>query len=416
MAYPRLNDAKRKEIEELLDEGNHTQIYIAKKCGVGVGTVSNIKKGFIKSPKDQPDPTNANILKLEAQNLALKDENQRCTRAYKAAQRQNSVFEALVDEMQQIVQPISPLPSVIKVNRSKTAIKEALVAHLTDEHADAIVEPHQVGGLERYNFPIALRRAEKFVDTIIKFSQQTLNHYKFDTLWILAHGDHTGGEIHKSVDHSYYRNQFRNTLAIGQMHALMLRDLAPYFVDVKILYVPGNHGRRGPKKDYHGAWDNWDYLVAETARMHCKDIENVEFMIPDAFSIGVEIEGWGFHITHGDEIRSWNSIPWYGIERKTRRLAALSTLQQRRVHYFCFGHFHNVATQAALDGETIINGAWVATDPWAFEKLSVCTEPSQWLHGVHREYGVTWRLNMKLKTDREHLGPNRYSVQLATEM
>ncbi len=415
MPTKRISEEKRLLIEADI-KGGLTQRAIAKKHSVAIGTVSNIAAKFIKTPEDQPDPTNQQILKLEAQVVALKDENNRCKRAYKAAQRENSVFEALVDEMGKVVEPVSPLPSLVKCSQKGIEIRETLVAHLTDEHADHEVQPHTVGNLERYNFPIALRRAEEYVDTIIKFTQNTLSNYRFDTLWILAHGDHTSGEIHGSVEHSYYRNQFRNCLAIGQMHALMLRDLSPYFQDVKILYVSGNHGRRSVKKDYYGAWNNWDYLVAETAKMHCSDIKNVEFLIPDSFSVGVEIEGWGFHVTHGDEIRSWNSIPWYGIERKTRRLTALTAAQGRRVHYYCFGHFHNPATQASLDGETIINGSWVATDPYAYEKLSVFTEPSQWLHGVNKKRGISWRLNMKLRTPREHLGPNRYTVNLAKEL
>ncbi len=416
MSPPRLSEEKRLAIIADL-QNKLSQRAVAKKHDVNQSTVSNVKRDFVKSPSNQPNPTDKRILQLEAQNVSLKDEMNRCKQAYKAAQRKNSVFEALVDEMKNIVKPIQQLPKLIKLSRKDKVIQESVVAHLSDEHADQEVLPHQVGGLERYNFPIALRRAEEYVDTVIKFTQKTLSNYEFKTLWIFANGDHSSGEIHNAVEHSQYRNSFRNSLAIGQMHALMLRDLAPYFENIKVLYVPGNHGRRTIKKEYHsGAWNNWDYLIAETAKMHCLNIKNIEFMIPDSFSIGVEVEGWGFYVTHGDEIRSWNSIPFYGLERKTRRLTALTATQNRRIHYFCFAHFHNPAMQAALDGETIINGSWVATDPYAYEKLSVFSEPSQWLHGVHHNRGISWRLNMRLRTPREHLGPNRYVVNLAKEM
>ena len=345
----------------------------------------------------------------------MSDEINRCKRAYKASQRKNSVFEALVDELKNVITPIKPLPKLSVVRDKRKCIEESVVAILSDEHADQVVLPHQVGNLERYNFPIALRRAESYVDTIIKFTQRTLQNYKFNTLWILANGDHTSGEIHNSVDHSEYRNSFRNSLAIGQMHSLMLRDLAPYFDKIKIVYVPGNHGRRSTQKDYHGAWNNWDYLIAETAKLHCTNLENVEFCIPDAFSVCVDIEGHGFYITHGDEIRGWMGIPWYGISRKTQRLTALNATQKKEVDYYVFGHFHQSSTLAVLAGETIINGSWVATDPFAYEALSVFNEPSQWLFGVNKERGISWRLNMRLRTEREHLGPNRYIVRLTQE-
>lgn len=412
MSTPRLSDRKRKEIEiDLKTKMTHQAI--AKKHDVSVGTISNVRKGLVKSPIEQANPTDARILKLEAQNIALRDENARCRQSYKAAQRKNSIFEAVVDEMHQIVIPIKP-PRLKSIPvKSKKIIQESLVVMLSDEHADQIVLPEQVGNLERYNFRIALRRAEKYVDTIIKFTKNTLSNYHFHTLYIFAIGDHTSGEIHNAKDHSEYRNAFRNSLAIGQMHSLMLQELSTHFPKIEIIYLSGNHGRRSVKKDYHSARDNWDYLIAETARMYCRDIKSINFVIPDAYSAGVDIEGWGFGLSHGDDIRSWQGIPWYGIERKTRRLAAISATRGKRIHYYCFGHFHNAATQAALDGETIINGSWVATDPYAYESLSVFSEPSQWLFGVHQKQGISWRLNMSLRTDREHLGPCRYSISLA---
>lgn len=416
MPAKRLSDDKRIAIESELEKGELTQNEIAKKHGVAQGTVGNIKAGIVKAQEGQSDPTDVRVLQLEAQNIALKDEISRCKRAYTAAQRNNSIFAAIKDELETVITPIKALPAITRQKTDKKLIRETLVALLSDEHADSIVLPHQVGGLERFNFNIALRRAEEYVDTIIRFTQKTLNNYKFETLVIIAHGDHVSGEIHKSTDHSEYRNAIKNALAVGQLHSLMLRDLAPYFKDVKIIYVPGNHGRRSIKKDYHGAHDNWDYLVAEAAKLHCVNIDNVEFLIPDSYSACIDIEGYGFHITHGDEIRGWMGIPFYGLQRKTQRLTALNAAQKKKIDYYIFGHFHQASTLAALDGETIINGSWVATDPFAYEGLSVFGEPSQWLFGVHYKRGISWRLNMKLKTDREHLGANRYVVNLAKDI
>jgi hypothetical protein len=414
-----------KKSQELIDAiaadiGTMSQAKIAKKHGVSQGFVSKVKGGNavadVVTVKEHADPTNEKILKLEAQNVALSDQVRRCKLAYKAAQRDNSVFEALVDEMHAVVKPVHPLPAVTIVQSSKKLIKETLVANLSDEHADSIILPHQVGGLERFDFRIACRRAEEYVDTLLKFTKNTLANYDFPELIILANGDHVSGDIHGATDHSAYRNSFKNAFAVGQLHSLMLRDLAPHFEKIKILYLPGNHGRRTQKKDYHGAHDNWDYLVAQTALMTCSNMENVEFLIPDSFSACLDIEGYGFYVSHGDDVRSWNGIPWYGIERKTRRLMALSTVQNRQANYFCFAHFHSPATQDAVGGEVIINGSWTATSPYAYESLSVANEPSQWIFGVHKDRGISWRLKMLLRTEKEHLGPNRYHVNIPGEL
>ena len=413
-----MNRPKTQELIDAVKKDLDTDTSIRKialKHGVGKDWVCKVRNGTAKplitdSPK--ADPTDARVLQLESQVIALRDETQRCKKAYKAAQRENAMFEALVDEMHNVVTPIKPLLAA-KVKQNDGKIKESLVMHLSDEHADSIVLPHQVGGLERYDLRIALRRAEVYVDTVIRFTQKTLSNYAFNDVYILAHGDHVSGEIHGATDHSVYRNSFRNALAVGQMHALMYRDLCAHFPRVHVLYLSGNHGRRSLKKDYHRPQDNWDYLVAEIAKLHCADIKNVDFNIPDSYSACLDIEGHGFAVMHGDDIRSWNGIPWYGIERKTRRWGALNAAVNRKIKYYCFGHFHTPATQAALDGEMIINGSWVACDPYSFNSLTVFSEPSQWIHGVHHKHGVSWRLNVKLRTDREHLGPKRYSPVLA---
>jgi hypothetical protein len=334
-----------------------SQRAIAIKHGVSAQYVSKVAKGlveplgvFVKPDCPEIDPTNTRILELEAKNVAISDDRNRLARAYKAAQRKNSVFEAVVDEMRTLIKPITPLPRAPAKRNRDDKIRESVVLHLSDEHADSIVLAHQVGGLERYNFWIALRRAEQLVDTTIRFTQETLSNYDFHRLWVFANGDHVSGEIHNAADHSEHRNMFKNSLCVGQMHALMYRDLAKYFPEVKIIYTSGNHGRRTLKKDYHNPHDNWDFLIAKIAELHCQDLKNVEFLIPDSFSANVEIENHGFCVSHGDDIRSWNGIPWYGIERKTRRWMALNAAVARQVKYYCFGHFHNQASQASLNG------------------------------------------------------------------
>jgi hypothetical protein len=191
----------------------------------------------------------------------------------------------------------------------------------------------------------------------------------------------------------------------------MFRDLAPYFEQVNIIYVPGNHGRRSIKKDYHGAHDNWDYLIALTAMQYCRDLPNVNFAIPNSFSCKVDIGGVGFHIFHGDDVRSQLGIPWYGLEKRRHRLMALGHVQTGvPVRYYCCGHFHRPGTTTEVNGEMLINGAWPATDAFAYNALGGYTEPSQLIHGVNEKYGITWRLPVKIRCDYEHEGPRRYKL------
>ena len=361
-------------------------------------------------------PTEKEMVSLKSKIINLTSERSKLKRQLTLASHENGIFESLVGEMQHLITPLEPLPKVLQPKKKTAQTEEHLVVHLSDEHADEVVESYKVGGIEEYNFPIALCRAEKYVDDIISFTKQNLSNYHFPVLNILSYGDHTNGEIHDGESRSYYRNMFKNALAISQMQALMIRDLAPHFAKVNVVCVPGNHGRRTRKKDHDGAKNNWDYLISESAHLFCKDLKNVEFVIPDTFCIIIDINGHNFCVSHGDDIKSWNSIPWYGMERKTRRLTSLHNTRGRSIKYFVFGHFHSCSSIQDLDGETIINGAWVASDPYVYNAFSGFREPTQLIHGVHKKHGITWRLPIKLRDKQRELnGPKRYSVILSED-
>jgi len=357
------------------------------------------------------------ILALEGQLANAMAEKSRLSRSLKAATLNKGLLQAIVDELEAIVLPLDPLPEAQDFRKSEgDIVEEHLVMHQSDEHADEIVEPHTVGGIEHFDFPVALCRAEQYVDTVLDFTQNKLSNYRFPVLHLLQYGDSTSGEIHSAVDRSYYKNMFRNCLAVGQMKALMVRDLAPYFKQIKVLCLSGNHGRRTLKKEFTGARNNWDYLISEITKMHCSHLKNVEFAIPDAFSVNYEVNGWWFNIQHGDNIPSWNGIPWYGIERKTRRMVALQNSLGQKISYFVLGHFHSCSSMADLKGEVLINGAWPATSAYSYESFSGYREPMQLLHGVSAKYGISWRLPVKLKNEeKEKIGPSRYKVILSSD-
>lgn len=414
--------------------GGMKQTRAAEQYGISRSYVSDIQCGRshadkgvmliskkVSEPTEAFDPTDERILELQSEVEHLRVERNEAKKGLKAAAKEHGLFLAIADELEDRIVPMSPLPSAVKLPRSRRHgdVTEHLVMHISDGHHDQVVNPEQVGGLETYNFPISVARAERYVDAVLKWTQVSLKpQFYFPDLTILCYGDHTSGEIHGHVERSYFRNIFKNTLAIGQLHALMFRDLAPYFKQVNIVYVPGNHGRRSVKKNYHGAHDNWDYLIAKTAQMYCSDLPNVDFVIPNSFSVNIDIGGVGFCVFHGDDIRSNMGIPWYGLERRQRRIMGLDRhMKGPPIRYYCCGHFHRPGTTTEMDGELMINGAWIATDSYAFNAFSGYTEPTQLLHGVNKKYGVTWRLPVRLRRAENDLaGPKRYKIDMLDEI
>jgi len=430
----KLSNENVAEIKSLLVKGQ-SQPAIAKQFNMSRSVISDIATGRChkdiawpegyqpaKMPGGQRkvtdyDPTDAKVQDLEAEVVSLRDELTLERKKSKTGAREGGIIRAVVKEMEERIKPFVALPQAVEFRR-KAQIIEHCVMHVSDGHHDQVIRPEEVGGLEEHNFPIACARAERYVDTVLEWTQDTLTpKFYFPVLWVLAYGDFTSGEIHGAAPRSYYRNMFRNCLAIGQMHAMMYRDLAAHFEQVNILYLAGNHGRRTMKKDYSGANDNWDYLVAEVARLHSRGLKNVNFSIPDAWSANVDINGVGFNVSHGDDVRSQLGIPFYGMVRRQKGLVALGAAAgAQRVRYFCVGHHHTASTLSDIDGELMINGSWTATDQFAYNSLAGYREPAQWLHGVNSRHGVTWRMNVKLRHPNEKQGPKRYKIDGCREV
>jgi hypothetical protein len=61
------------------------------------------------------------------------------------------------------------------------------------------------------------------------------------------------------------------------------------------------------------------------------------------------------------------------------------------------GHFHTLSQNQIPGGEVLMNGSFKLTDEYAYNSLAAANEPSQLIHGVHEDHGVTWRLPVYLR-------------------
>jgi hypothetical protein len=145
--------------------------------------------------------------------------------------------------------------------------------------------------------------------------------------------------------------------------------------------------------------------------MQCIDLPSVDFTIPESYSVNLDINGVGFNISHGDDVRSNGGIPWYGLVRRQKSLVALNSAYGRTpLRYFVIGHHHTSSSLSDINGEMIVNGAWLGTDSYSFNSFAGYREPVQLIHGVNPIHGITWKLGVKLRTPGEKSGPKRYLI------
>ena len=175
-------------------------------------------------------------------------------------------------------------------------------------------------------------------------------------------------------------------------------QMASHFKKTTFIGVVGNHGeiRRNGKKVFKRKYINWDYIFYKNLEFMCQKDKSIKFIIPKSFFYIDEIFNYKFLLLHGDNIRMYLQIPFYGIQRTITRFNELLASQGKFLNYVCLGHFHNTGMLQTMSGEILLNGSVIAGTEFSLGALTLTNKPFQLFFGVHKNKGITFRYNLKL--------------------
>lgn len=161
---------------------------------------------------------------------------------------------------------------------------------------------------------------------------------------------------------------------------------------VRFEAVPGNHGRVGK---YAAVTANWDKVAYRYLKLLCGDSISVNFpgRGESPFLRKIKVRGHDVLLYHGHEIRTYSSIPWYGM---LLRLSKWATTGLYPIDLALMGHFHTVGDWPINRIRLLCTGTAVTNDDWALETLGWESQTAWWLFGVSDERPVTWQFRMEM--------------------
>jgi hypothetical protein len=112
---------------------------------------------------------------------------------------------------------------------------------------------------------------------------------------------------------------------------------------------------------------------------------------------------FNFALNHNSDVMSYMGIPYYGLDRKARRVDSLYGM---KIHYKLGGHFH---VPANLGDETILNGTMVGGSDLSVNKMQMATMPSQKIFYFDRDHGIHRESNLYL-ADPVILEPDEHGI------
>lgn len=161
---------------------------------------------------------------------------------------------------------------------------------------------------------------------------------------------------------------------------------------VDFVPIPGNHGRSGKHMHLAANWDTVTYnYVAQKVRS--KRV-TVDLDGAASFVRLIQIRGHTWLLHHGNYIRMWLGIPWYGISRRLMNWATTERLGTFEVA--AFGHFHTLGYWPINRLTLLTTGTPVTDDEWAREVLGMEAQPLWWLVGASDAHAITFQYALRL--------------------
>jgi len=312
----------------------------------------------------------------------------------------------LTDMVQESWAALKPLPAPHPKVLLKVATENDLefglqhqVAMFSDLHRNEVVDPRETGGVGLYNEEVMRVRLARWRDGVVRFKQT----YRFpvDTLHIGALGDDLEGhgQIYPAQAYFMDRNLLDQVTGfIGDMEDV-LRFFASVYEVVEVDHVPGNHGRTGIKRGDRPYTDNIENIAWMWLRDRLADVPNLTIRVHTSFFALVDILGWTFYYSHGDDVLPMSPYAKRGGQNTKLRMNAVLG---EHINYMCIGHSHtNIEFEPEINGRLMVNGNFVGPSMLAVQGMHEANLPSQLIFAVHPKYGITHRTNLTLCSAKE---------------
>ena len=310
--------------------------------------------------------------------------------------------DKLVEELKGMQSIVKPLKPYSRPKRDSTHKDQDLVLLFGDCQLGEKIQVKETG-YKPYNIDIFKQRLDFLYESVMNITDRHRKDFNIPNLNIFMLGDIVeGSKIFRGQGSRIETDEVEQMFEGQEMISNFLRSLARNYDHISVPCVYGNHGRVADRKDQDLGYVNWDYLVYRNMKQILSGVKNIDIKVDKSWWRIEEVGGWKFHMEHGDRIKRYMQIPWYGAERNDNRTFKMMSDIGKEIgkdyayDYYVFGHHHVPWECDANRGERICNGTFSSGNPYAMRDLKVTARPTQKLFGVHPEVGISFRYNIRL--------------------
>jgi hypothetical protein len=311
--------------------------------------------------------------------------------------RERAQKDIIADKM---VSAIKALPKLdiqpLKINLKPSAAEEEIVLMLSDIQAGTYISKEATGGLNEYSWDTLEQQFKNLLSAMVSIIGRHKKIAPIRKLNIHMLGDMIEGmDIFigqaQHVDQDLYNQMFK----LAELICWLVVELLHLFEEIEISAIGGNHGRVG-KKGENPHYVNWDVYLYKYCEARTQNYDRIKWNIPLSWWYLDKIQGFNFLLLHGDDIKAWQGIPYYGIDRADAKWTQLLASRKMSYDFMELGHFHSQGEIPGVASKKFINGCWPGGSIFALKSLTTSSDPSQMMFAVHPERGVTYRYSIAL--------------------
>ncbi|MEI6446487.1 MAG: hypothetical protein WCO96_01250 [Actinomycetes bacterium] len=350
------------------------------------------------------DPQRLQVDQLKGENKALKRENSEYA---KLLASQESFFNRIVDATKRPVEPLKIKP---RPRQSGKPVRSAILPIYDMQFGQLVRESDTPGGKGTFNVDVFDERLNRYLEGTKGALRHYASSYQLNELILVYGGDQVeGDEIFGGQAWQLELDPPRQVWELAGRVETLTRDLVEFargelgIEYVLVVCVPGNHGKVGGKRGgARPATYSWDWLLFKLLEHRASEWVD-DYIIEPAGSAFFYAAGQEFQAVHGDQIRGWGGIPFYGLQRFDARSVRL---HNRLYRYLLMGHHHQAGEIPQNTGaETIISGDWVGANNLS-GLITAASRPQQKILYVSEKWGITSTERIYLTDDEAAYQPS----------
>ena len=273
----------------------------------------------------------------------------------------------------------------------KRTSPEDLVLVISDVHWGRVT--YRRDGKLDFCVEKARKRIRRVKDVVLKLRDILKRSYDFNGLWLLFLGDIIDGELTFPNQQMHIETpELKQVLeAVNEFYDFIV-EMRKYFPKVSVRGVYGNHA--GDKRKHEiNRGDMYFYKILED---RFRGEKKIDVKFSEFFYEIVEINHHKFLLFHGDGIRSYMGIPFYGVKRwGMNRLKTYGEDWK----YLLLGHFHTLGYFNFSGFEVFMNGTLMTNDEHSLRWYGRDGDSRWWFLSVHKDRGVTFTYKIELKEE-----------------